>query len=80
LAIVPAAGNITETAVDDIPTVTGATAMTRFVRQPKTYGGSRQIHKIKIIRSPPLTSHGKSSFHAIYKFYMAVATDKSDWI
>jgi len=35
LAIVPAAGNITETAVDDIPTVTGATAMTLFVRQPK---------------------------------------------
>jgi len=34
-AILPAAGNITEMAVDDIPTVTGATAMTLFVRQPK---------------------------------------------
>jgi len=35
LVIVPAAVNKTETAVDDIPTVTGATAMTLFVRQPK---------------------------------------------
>jgi len=35
LAIVPAAGNITETAASDIPTVTGATAMTLFVQQPK---------------------------------------------
>jgi len=60
LAIVPAAGNITETGVHDIPMVTGATAMTLFVRQPKTYGGSQQIHKIKIIRSPPLTSHWNS--------------------
>jgi len=35
LAIVPAAKNITETAADDIPTMTGATAMTLFVRQSK---------------------------------------------
>jgi len=35
LAIVPAAGNITEMAVDDNPTVTGAKAMTLSVQQPK---------------------------------------------
>jgi len=35
LAIILTAGNITETAAADIPTVTGATAMTLFVRQPK---------------------------------------------
>jgi len=80
LSTVPAAGNITETAVDDIPTVTGATAMTLFVRQPKNLRWQSAIHKIKIIRSPPLTSHWNSSFHAIYKLYTVVATDKSDWI
>jgi len=42
----------------------------------KTYGGSRQMHNIKIIRSAPLTSHWNSSFDAIYKFYTAVAADK----
>jgi len=74
LAIVPAAGNITETAVDYIPTVTGAKAMTLFVPRPKNYG-SRHVHKIlQIIRLPPLTSHRNSSFHAIY---MAVTADMS---
>jgi len=48
LAIVPVAGNITETAVDDIPTVTGATAMTLFVRQPKFMAAVGKYTKLKL--------------------------------
>jgi len=72
LAIVLAAVNITETAADDIPTVTGATAMTLFVQQPKNLW--RQPANAQIIRSPPLNSQQNSSFHALYT---AVAADMS---
>jgi len=37
LAIIKAAGYITETAAGDIPSVTGTTAMTLFVRQPENF-------------------------------------------
>ena len=47
-AILLAAGNITEMAVDDIPTVTGATAMTLFVRQPKNWQRQPANAQIKL--------------------------------
>jgi len=55
LAIVPAARNITETAAGDNPTVTGATAMTLFVRQPKNL--CRQL-----VGSKPRNDRGFSWF------------------
>jgi len=46
----PAAGNITETAADDISTVIGATAMTLFVQQPQNL--RQQLANAQIVRSP----------------------------
>jgi len=78
LAIVPAAGNITESAADDIHTVTGATAMTLFVRQSKNLW--RQPANAQIIWSPPVTgqlnstgNYGRRCVHLYVRIYFLMS-------
>jgi len=64
LAIVPAAGNITEIEVGDIPTVNSHDAICPAAQ--KLTAATSKCTESQIIRSLPLTSHWNSSFHAIY--------------